>query len=247
MLEKSTAILVSLMIMGCVPDVPDIGDADEVGDADKSDGGGDGGSDTGGDGGDGGSSSGDGGGDGDSDTDTDTDSGYPDAPYVGWESFDYSDGTDAPSTDGYYECQVAWEMVGSPTELLCIGCEFSFDVDATLMETVSHDDTADGDCADLMSDWSAGYGYTADYYGYGPLVMYGPEGYGVDDWSAWTDATFEDGTFTYVSGEKDYYYDGAGGYYPELAGKYFTNYWYGTAEISGDGGGDGGDGGDTGM
>ena len=89
-------------------------------------------------------------------------------------------------------------------------------------------------CSSLIGDDGYTYAYSSDYYGYGAAVMIGYYG----DYGAWmvngydgASVSFSGGTFNYLSGVKDYYYAGTYGYYPDYAGKYITNYWYGTADV----------------
>ena len=42
---------------------------------------------------------------------------------------------------------------------------------------------------------------------------------------------FDGTTFSYTDGYKNYLYSGEGGEYPEIAGKYFTNFWAGEATV----------------
>lgn len=77
-----------------------------------------------------------------------------------------------------------------------------------------------------MSDAAFTYGFSSDYNGYGPTLMYNASGtwYGI-----WV-ATFDGSEFTYSNGYMDYYYDG-GEAYPQYTG-YYNNFYTGQATVS---------------
>ena len=75
----------------------------------------------------------------------------------------------------------------------------------------------------MDSDTFYTYGYTTDYYGYGPMALIGYYG----SYYAWAYGDFVGGEFTYNYGLNDYYYN-YGGMYP---GYYYTSYWYGWAAV----------------
>jgi hypothetical protein len=203
---------------------------DDTGDAGTDDGGTDDGGADGsgsgsGSGSDGGTDGGDDGGTGATATDNPF---YPDGTYEGWETYelDYAmaKAGDQPA------CDVYWAASGTPPELNCIGCDFTFDVDMTYDATMSQD--TNGDCEGYLVDAAYSYGYTSDYNGYGPYSLLVYYGYGYAFGPAAFDPTAEGDNFTYESGFEDYYYDGKGGYYPQYAGKYLTNIWKGGAVVS---------------
>ena len=73
----------------------------------------------------------------------------------------------------------------------------------------------------MAGDMSFTYGYIADYYGYGPYVMYYSPSYG--SFSAWTGASFEGDQFVYSYGYTDW------DYYKN--GTYYTYLWAGDATV----------------
>jgi len=154
----------------------------------------------------------------DADADADADSDVnPYTSYAGSEEFAY--GFAMPAA-GMYNCEYQWDVTGTPVEQLCSYCEFVFDV--TLSATLAVDD---GSCG-YGDPLNYTYGYTDDYYGYGPAWLYGYYGYYL--W--WGDASFAGGNFTYSYGYVDYYYGDYYGYYPEYKG--YHSYWqYGTAVV----------------
>ena len=140
-------------------------------------------------------------------------SGY--SSYDGYEVFEYSGG----GASGARSCVLEWSADGSPSGAAgaCADCEFVFDIDMSYLSS----STDDGTCADLAGDGSYTYGYQADYYGYGPYVMYYSPSYG--SFSAWAGANFSGGTLSYSYGYEDWDYYGNGTYYTYL--------WAGEADI----------------
>ena len=79
--------------------------------------------------------------------------------------------------------------------------------------------------------------------GYGAAVMYSQDGSEFSGWILNTGTpensmagfekhvAFDGTTFSYTDGYKNYLYSGEGGEYPEIAGKYFTNFWAGEATV----------------
>ena len=164
----------------------------------------------------------------DDDTDTD-DAGEPNpySSYDGWESWDYGHPYyGGGTTSGDYNFQLVWFTSGSAVATLCDGCEFVFDVVGAYDAGVSVDDGLAAKYG-LDTDFEWTYAYTDDYYGYGGAWLF--EYYGTYYWNGYAD--FDGSTFSYTYGNKDYYYDGAYGYYPDYAGYYMTNYMYGTAAV----------------
>ena len=173
----------------------------------------------------------------------------PYSSYTGWESLDI--GRDMNQAQADVNCMAVWDMTGTANPQgipsTCVGCEFTFDLTATYR-------TPDGDpangqnlenaCEDAASDFSFSYGYTPDYQGYGAAVMYSQDG---SDFAGWilnsgpapdsaaeleeSTVAFDGSTFTYTDGYKNYLYSGENGDYPDLAGKYFTNFWAGEATV----------------
>ncbi|MED5371517.1 MAG: hypothetical protein VX899_10915 [Myxococcota bacterium] len=162
--------------------------------------------------------------DSDSDSDADADVPHDYKSYSGQEVWSYQGWKDSVDLD----CTITWDAVGTYRDA-CADCEFAFDVALTYNAGSSFDNTAGGDCAGYMTDFSFGYGYTDDYQGYGSYVMYYSSTYG---WGAWTAGTFDGSNFEYSSGYSEYYYSGSYGYYPDYAGKYITNYYEGYATVS---------------
>jgi hypothetical protein len=157
--------------------------------------------------------------DADSDTDADSDSDADTdltGTYEGFETFDYYYGPDV----GSRACSLRWDASGTPITP-CSGCDWAFNVAMTYDSGASTDD---GSCASLAGDASYGYGYMADYYGYGAYLMYQ---YG-SAWYAWAGASFGGGTFTYETGTIDYPWD----YYGHYPGYYLTNMWAGEAAVT---------------
>ena len=117
---------------------------------------------------------------------------------------------------------MVWWSDGTPVSPhSCVGCEFVFEVDLEFDDWAYSND--DGSCTDLATDATYTYGYTDDYYGYGPMVLFYYNSY----YYAWAYASFSSDDFTYVNGIKDYPYD-YGGVYPDY---YYTYYWYGAATV----------------
>ena len=150
--------------------------------------------------------------DADADADADTDT---EMDYEGYETFDYGYGEGA----GFRSCSMYWDAKGGEITP-CTGCEWAFEVSMTYDAGASTDD---GTCASLAMDASYGYGYDADYQGYGSFLMYR---YG-SNWYAWAYAELVGSEISYHVGYIDYPYD-SGGSYP---GYYYTNYWSGAATV----------------
>ena len=162
------------------------------------------------------------------DTDTD-DAGEPNpyTSYEGWESYDYAHPYYGGGAAGDYNWQLVWWTTGTAVETLCNSCEFVFDVYGTYDGDVSSDDDGLAAKYGFDTDFEYTYAYTDDYYGYGGAALF--EYYGTYYMFAYAD--FDGGTFNYVSGYKDYYYDGSYGYYPATYIGYHTNYTYGVADV----------------
>ncbi|MFT5586180.1 MAG: hypothetical protein ACI9VR_003777 [Cognaticolwellia sp.] len=162
--------------------------------------------------------------DADSDADSDADADVPHdyKSYTGLESFTYGIGKEAP---GDYDCEVVWDVAGTYRDT-CADCEFAFDVALTYDAASSYDNSPGGDCSGYMADSAFGYGFSTDYQGYGPYLMYDYGG----TWYALWGASFDGSSFTYDNnGALDYYY--AGEYYPEYTG-YYTSFYTGSATVS---------------
>ena len=150
--------------------------------------------------------------DGDSDADADTDADY--TVYEGWEAYELHYGSGAEQ----YDCSLLWSASGT-TVAPCDGCEWAFEVYMTYDAGAS---SHDGTCERWATDAIYGYGYMADYHGYGAFLMYQ---YG-SGWYAWAYASFAGGDFSYHAGVEDYPYD-YGGQYPG----YYTDIWFGEATV----------------
>lgn len=164
--------------------------------------------------------------DADSDADSDADADVPHdyKSYTGQEVYGFGIGK---TSAGELDCKVVWDAVGTYRDA-CDGCEFAFDVALTYNAGESYDDSPGGDCSGYMTDFAWGYGYTDDYYGYGPTLMFDYSG----TWYGFAEATSFDGSsFTYSTGTVDYYYDGSGGYYPDYVG-YYNSFYTGNATVS---------------
>lgn len=176
---------------------------------------------------------------------------YTDNPYSsysGWESLDVGSemdqAMDAP-------CMAVWDMAGVPDSngvpSTCEGCEFTFDITATYRTPdgdPANGQNIDNACDSTASNFEFSYGYTSDYGGYGAAVMYSSDGYEFGAWivnqgpNAETTAEIEESTvafdgttFSYTDGYKNYLYTGEQGSYPDLVGKYFTNFWSGEGTV----------------
>lgn len=162
--------------------------------------------------------------DADSDADSDADADVPHdyKTYEGTETYNFSLGQENP---GVMDCSVVWDTVGTYRDA-CVGCDFAFDVALTYNATSSYDNSPDGVCAPYMSDAAFTYGYSVDYDGYGPTLMYNAAG----TWYGIWDATFDGSSFTYANGTVDYYYDG-GEENPQYTG-YYNNFYSGVATVS---------------
>jgi hypothetical protein len=134
--------------------------------------------------------------------------------YEGEESFDYYFG----KTLGDRNCDMVWEASGTPITT-CPSCEFAFDVTLTYDPRASYDD---GTCSSLAADASYDYGYTDDYYGYGPMLLLGY----ASSFYAWAYADFDGVNFEYSIGYLDLDISSYG--YP---GYWYTYYWQGQAEV----------------
>ncbi|MFT5680621.1 MAG: hypothetical protein ACI8RZ_001527 [Myxococcota bacterium] len=149
----------------------------------------------------------------DSDTDTDADIEHSYTSYEGWESYDYNNGT-YPA--GEYNCQLVWDLVGSPVTPIdsgCDNCEFAFDVTYTYRDAdYTYDD---GTCG---TDGASGtYAYSGDFDGYGGSWVF--DYYGTFYW--WGYGAFSGDQFDYYWG----YVDDAYGAY------YYTYYQYGIVTV----------------
>lgn len=157
---------------------------------------------------------------GDADTDADADA---DAPYTRWdgvERFEHGSST----TPGDRECEVIWNVTGTPTAIECLDCLFAFDV--SLVYDAASSAGAEN-CANQAGDTAYAYGYVEDYGGYGPALMY----YGTYGWSAFFAAELDssDDTLKYVGGVIDYSYSGP---YTGYATYYITSYYTGEAQLT---------------
>ena len=132
--------------------------------------------------------------------------------WTGSESFAYGVGVGF----GDRNCELYWtvegEAVDAATLATCVDCEFAFDVELLYESSFSYDD---GTCVSAAMDMNFSYGYTADYYGYGPYLLYG---YGTGTFTPWTTASFDDSTgeLEYSYGYEDWDYYGTGTYYTYL-------------------------------
>jgi hypothetical protein len=148
----------------------------------------------------------------------------PYTTYTGYERLQF--GVNDTEGTGALNCRVHWDAVGTPREYNCPWCTFTFDVALTVNTDETFDDGATTACEDWAEDSAWTYGYAEDYYGYSYL-LFEYEG----EFVPWTEASFEDGTFTYFYGYTDYLYEDAY-YYPDYEGKYLTWYFDGEASVA---------------
>ena len=141
--------------------------------------------------------------------------------YDGTEVFTYGIADSSAGAAGV-DCLVHWNTTGTPIAP-CSGCEFAFDVTLAYSATDSTDNGVWSSCPVLQTDWSYAYAYTDDYYGYGSYALF-QDSYGA--WSPWAQATFDGTTFSYTSGDVDYYYSNSGGYYPDYTGAVLITFYY---------------------
>ncbi len=134
--------------------------------------------------------------------------------YVGTETYYHNKGI---YSAGNYACVLYWDMIGTPSDRspdTCVDCIFRFEIQAT-PQSGDHI-INDGTCDDYFStEMTFHYGYTDDYQGHGPSMMY----YSADyfQWFAWIrdgdtiyetpqHVQFENDLFSYGGGFMDYYY-----------------------------------------
>ena len=133
----------------------------------------------------------------------------------------------AEDRPGDYTCILIWTAEGRPNNPMsveCEGCAFAFEVELTFQADESELSSA---CTVYAGNLVQTYAFSPDYYGAGEgalLYQYW------DSYYARGAATFDDGVFTYGGGYLDYYYEG-GGYYPQYAETWFTNYRFGSAAV----------------
>ena len=137
--------------------------------------------------------------------------------YVGWERLIFSDGT---LPKGSYNCQLIWDFDSStPIHDIGAGCQnclFMFDVTYTLRDDPDVYD--DGTCLTGDGSHSGVYGYSPDFSSYGASWVYSHYG----RYYRWGSAAWSEPELTYWYGYQDALNDYA----------YFTNYLYGTAEVT---------------
>ena len=138
----------------------------------------------------------------------------PDVSYLGSETYYHNKGVYPAGT---YACILSWEMEGIPSTKdpdSCVGCIFRFEIQARPQSGTQI--VNDGTCDDYFStDMTFHYGYTPDYQGHGPSMMY----YSADyfQWFAWIrdgdtiyetpqKVQYEENRFSYEGGFLDYYY-----------------------------------------
>ena len=134
--------------------------------------------------------------------------------YLGTETYYHNKGI---YSAGEYACVLTWDMVGVPSDKspdTCVGCVFRFEVEAR-PQSGPHI-INDGTCDDYFSQpRTFHYGYTTDYEGHGPSMMYYSSDY--FQWFAWIRdgdliyetpqyVQYESGSFQYGGGFMDYYY-----------------------------------------
>lgn len=161
--------------------------------------------------------------DSDSDTDSDSDADVLYSAWDGYETFEYA----ASLTSGDRECDMIWNVTGTPSTTDCPDCLFAFDV-ALAYDAASS--TASDACSGLAGDLAYSYGYVEDYYGY-PAVMFALDYYGTIYWYAFADAELDSSTdvLKYAGGFADYAYNG---YYTNYVTYYYTQYYTGEAQLT---------------
>lgn len=161
----------------------------------------------------------------DSEGDADTDA---DAPYTRWdgvERFEYSFST----TPGERDCEMIWNVTGTPSAIECLDCLFAFDV------TLAYDaanSPASANCEGLASDLTYSYGYIEDYDGFSVIVVAHDNDDGTFNWSAFGYAGFyaSEDTLKYTIGNYiDFAYNG---YYTDYVTYYYTRYTWGEAQLT---------------
>ncbi|MBK7758493.1 MAG: hypothetical protein IPI35_19280 [Deltaproteobacteria bacterium] len=159
----------------------------------------------------------------DADTDSDSDA---DPLYTHWTASRPSS-TTSRSPPGNRECDMIWNVTGTPSTTDCPDCLFAFDVSLTYDAANS---TASDACSGLAGDLAYSYGYVEDYYGYGPSRV--GRYYGTYGWSSFANAEFDasNDTLKYSSGSYvDYAYSG---YYTGYVTYYYTNYYTGDVQLT---------------
>lgn len=127
--------------------------------------------------------------------------------YTGWENFKYAVASYSP---GSYDCNMNFNVTGTPSSIPCAYCDYAFDVVITYNSSGS---TASSDCIGLTTTQTFQYGFTSNYAGYSALLLYSSYG----TWEPWIingnqsynriDAvSVTPSSFSYHVGYLDYYY-----------------------------------------
>lgn len=145
----------------------------------------------------------------DADTDTDADS---DAPYANLAATLTNEFSTGSANPGSPNCHIEFRVLGTAVDT-CPDCLFAFSLDSsTELEANTVDDGTYEGCDASLAPFADGWGFTEDYQGYGPYVMYQVEG----DWRAQRSGEHTGDTLSWSQGYVDYYYDGL--YYSSFRG-----------------------------
>ena len=162
--------------------------------------------------------------DSDSDADADADADVSYTSWSGYETFAY----DFSTSPGNRECDMIWNLTGTPAAVGCPDCLFTFDLTFTYDKTNS---VSTKSCSSLATDLAYTYGYVEDYYG-SPTVMFAFNYDGTTYWYAFADAEFDPSadTLKYTTGGYvDYAYSS---YYTGYVTYYYTAYSTGEAQLT---------------
>lgn len=153
----------------------------------------------------------------------DATSGSGGGSYSGWENFKYMTGGSYP---GSYECNMNFNVVGTPSAISCPYCDYAFDMVISYNASGS---TASSACTGMTATQTFSYGFSSNYNGSATLFLYAGSPYYL--WDPWivngnphynrTDSVmFTSSSFSYNYGYIDYYVNN--GYYFGYYTYYFT-------------------------